>query len=83
MQKYKTIFRIAADIIMVILLAWFPLWSIIVFSIAFAWIFAPYYEIIAWGLAMDSLYGMHSLYGVSAAFVIFVIIEVFKRRTRI
>ena len=83
MQKYKLISRIVADILMIALIAWSPLWAIIIFSIAFAWIFAPYYEIILWGLAYDALYGLHSFYGVVIALVIFIIIEILKRKTRI
>jgi hypothetical protein len=83
MKKYKLIGRIAADILMIALVAWSPLWAIIIFSIAFAWIFAPYYEVIIWGLAFDALYGLHSVYGVITALVIFIIIEVLKKRTRI
>jgi uncharacterized membrane protein len=83
MKKYKFIVRIATDILMIALIAWSPLWAIIIFSMVFAWIFAPYYEVIIWGLAFDALYGLHSIYGVVTALVIFIVIEVLKRRTRI
>ena len=83
MKNYKLIYRIAADILMIALIAWSPLWAIIIFSIVFAWIFAPYYEVIVWGLAFDALYGLHSVYGVIFALGVFIIIEVLKRRTRI
>ena len=83
MKKHKIIGRIAADIFIIVLLAWSPLWAIIIFSIAFAWIFAPYYEVIIWGLAYDALYGLHSVYGVIFALGLVVIIEIFKSRTRI
>src|ERR1035437_7395085 len=83
MKKYKLIGRIAADIFIIVLIAWSPLWAIIIFSIVFAWIFAPYYEVIIWGLAFDALYGLHSVYGVIFALGVFIIIEVLKRKTRI
>ena len=82
-KKYNLIFRIAADILTIALVAYSPIWAVLLASIAFAWIFAPYYEIIVVGLIMDSLYGLHSFYGIIMALVIFVIIEVMKRRTRI
>ena len=83
MQKYKLISRIAADIAMILLLAFAPIWIVIIFAAAFAWFFAPYYEIIIWGLAFDALYGSHSVYGVIASLAIFILIEVLKRKTRI
>jgi hypothetical protein len=83
MKKYKIIGRIAADILMIALIAWSPLWTIIIFSIVFAWLFSPYYEVIIWGLAFDALYGLHSFYGVIFALGVFIIIEVLKRKTRI
>jgi hypothetical protein len=83
MQNHKLILRIAADLLMIALIAWSPLWAIIIFSIVFAWIFAPYYEIIVWGLAYDALYGLHSVYGVIFALGVFIIIEVLKQKTRI
>jgi hypothetical protein len=83
MKNYKLISRIAADIFIIVLLVWSPLWAIIIFSIVFAWFFAPYYEVIILGLAFDALYGVHSVYGVITALLIFVIIEVLKRKTRI
>jgi hypothetical protein len=83
MNRYKSLARIAADVIMILSLAWAPLWLFIIFAIAFAWFFAPYYENILWGLVLDSLYGLHSFYGLITALLIFVIIEVLKRRMRI
>ena len=82
-KRYKMFSRIAADIFIIVLIAWSPLWAIIIFSIVFAWIFAPYYEVIIWGLAFDALYGLHSVYGVIFALGVFIIIEVLKRKTRI
>jgi hypothetical protein len=83
MKNYKLISRIAADILTIALLAWAPLWIIVFCLIAFSWLFAPYYEIIVWGLAYDALYGLHSIYGLITALLIFVIIEVLRMRTRI
>ena len=83
MNKHKLIFRIIADIAMIFLIAWAPLWAVVIFAAAFAWIFVPYYEIVFAGLAFDSIYGSHSFYGVTLAFVIFAIIELLKKKTRI
>jgi hypothetical protein len=83
MKKYKIISRIAADIIMILSIAWAPLWIVVVFAIAFGWFFAPYFEIILCGLAFDSLYGLHSFYGLAISFALFVIIELLKNKTRI
>jgi len=82
MKNYNIIARIASDIIMIALLAWAPVYAVAIFAIAFAWFFSPYYEIIAWGIAYDSLYGLHSIYGTIAALAIFVIVEVLKKKTR-
>jgi hypothetical protein len=83
MKKYKTLSRIAVDIVMVFSIAWAPLWLVVLLAIAFAWFFVPYYENILWGLALDSLYGLHSFYGLSIALAVFIIIELLKKRTRI
>jgi len=83
MEKYKTLARLAADILMILLVALAPVWAVFLFSIAFAWIFAPYYEIMLWGLAFDALYGFHSVTAIIIAAAAFIAIELFKRRTRI
>ena len=72
-----------ADLLMIFLIAWSPIYAVIIFAIVFSWLFAPYYEIVVWGLAYEALYGLHSVYGIITALVIFVIIEVLRRRTRI
>ncbi|MDR3558028.1 MAG: hypothetical protein P4L61_00700 [Candidatus Pacebacteria bacterium] len=83
MKRYKLIARLAADICMIFTIAFAPLWLVVIFAAAFAWLFAPYYEIVLWGVAFDSLYGSHSFYGAGLALVIFVIIELLKKKTRI
>ena len=83
MKNHVFISRIIADLAMILIVAWSPLWAVAIFAVAFAWIFAPYYEIVLVGLAFDSLYGSHSFYGVILAFVIFAIIESLKKKTRI
>ena len=72
-----------ADIAMILLLAWAPEWAVAICAATLAWIFAPYYEVILFGLIFDSLYGLHSFYGVALAFAIFAIIELLKKKTRI
>jgi len=68
---------------MILLIAWAPLWLVVIMTVAFAWAFSPYYEVIAWGISLDALYGFHSVYGIIFALAVFIIIEIFKRRTRI
>ena len=62
---------------------WAPLWLVIVAVIAASWVFAPYYEIIVFGFVWDALYGFHSFKGMITAVFVFMIIEIFKRRSRI
>ena len=83
MKNYHIIWRIAADLAIILLLALAPLWVVAICAAAFAWAFAPYYEIILCGLALDSLYRSHSFYGVALAFAVFAIIELLKKKTRI
>jgi hypothetical protein len=49
--------RIGADILMIMLIAWAPWWIIVIAAMFFLFRYAPYYEIIAWGLCLDELYG--------------------------
>jgi hypothetical protein len=83
MNRYKSIARVTADVIMIFSLAWAPLWLVVLLAIAFAWFFVPYYENILWGLGYDSLYGLHSFYGLIVALTVFAIIEFLKNKTRI
>ncbi len=83
MNKYALIGRLAADVLMVFLIAWSSSWSVIILAVACACIFAPYYEIVIWGLAFDSLYGLHSMYGIITSLILFIAIEIVKEKTRI
>jgi hypothetical protein len=83
MKKFKPFLRILSDLCMICLIAWAPIWVVAIASIAFAWAFAPYYEIVVFGLASDALYGFHSVTGIIAAFLVFVAIEIIRQRTRV
>lgn len=83
MKDLKLFLRLLADLAMIGLVAWAPIWAIAIFALAFAWVFAPYYEIILVGLALGALYGHHSFLAVIVALVVFVAIEIVKKRTRI
>lgn len=82
-MNWKPILRLAADLGMVALIAWAPLWVGAVAALASAWAFAPYYEILAWGLAYGSLYGMRDWRGAVIAFAVIVLIELLRKRFRI
>ncbi len=81
--KHPIIWRVASVLVMIGLLAWAPWWAILIVALAFAWLLAPYYEIILWGLAYDALYGSVPFLGLGIALVAFVGLEFFRPRSRI
>jgi hypothetical protein len=83
MKRHKFIARLAADVCMILSIAFAPLWFVAVFALALAWIFAPYYEVILWGLSLDAVYGFHSEYGIALSFITFAMIELLKKKTRV
>ena len=83
MTRYKIIFRIIADLALIALVAWAPVYAVAIFAVVSAWIFAPFYEIVICGLAVDSLYGFHSVIAIVIAVLVFALVEIFKKKTRI
>jgi len=82
-MKNKLAYRIVADIVMVAFIAWAPIWIVVPAAVAASWVFAPFYEIIFIGFVWDALYGFHSFKGMIVALFVFLLIEIFKRRSRI
>ena len=48
--------RIAAAILMIMLIAWGYWWLILIAAVLFLFVFSSYYEIFLWGIAFDALY---------------------------
>ena len=82
-MNYRILLRILADALVLALLAWAPWWATLIAAIASAWLFAPYYELMLWGIAYDSLYGAHGVLYTFLSFLVFAGLEVFRPRSRI
>ncbi|MDP3962277.1 MAG: hypothetical protein Q8Q03_00190 [bacterium] len=64
--------RIIAALIMIACILWGYWWLMLSAAIIFLFIFNSYYEIIAWGIIYDSLYGVTHMFAI-AAIILFMI----------
>lgn len=79
--------RIIFDIMLIGAIFYAPWWVVIIFAPIGAFLWPLYYEIIAFGILMDVLYGARSLpfggiFGIVIAFIIFVTASYAKRVVR-
>jgi hypothetical protein len=74
--------RIGADILMIALIAFAPAYLSMIAALAFGIAFAPYYELILWGLVLDTLYGVGTYHALVGAALAFILIELVRRRMR-
>ena len=70
---------------MIILIAWAPWWMIVAGAVTFLFVYNSYYEIIAWGLCLDELYGSahsfpYSLIATITAVILLVGVYFLKKR---
>ena len=72
MQNRKLIIRILAGVLMVASIIWGYWWLTWALAIVFLFLFPMYYEIIAWGIIYDAIYGvpLPEFYGIPYVFTI-------------
>jgi len=74
--------RIILNLILLASVLFAPWWISVFFALILTLYFNNFYEIMAFGFVMDSLYGSGQLYFVAGSFVVFVISYLFKSRVR-
>lgn len=79
--------RFFFDLLILLAVFFMPWWFVVIVSLVYAFLFSPFYEIIALGVLSDLLYGAHSLafggaLGTTSAVVVFLIANYARKEVR-